>query len=44
MLPAVDSEMFIVIVLKRNESRPECRPGSGLHRLIHPSYMISYEI
>jgi hypothetical protein len=31
----------IVIVLKRNESRPECRPGSGLYRLIHPSYMIS---
>jgi hypothetical protein len=33
-----------VIVLKRNESRPECRPGSGLQRLFDLSYMISYGI
>ena len=28
------------IVLKLNESRPECRPGSGLGRLIQPSTVI----
>jgi hypothetical protein len=34
----------IVVVLKRNESMPECRLGSGLHKHIYPSYMILYGI
>jgi hypothetical protein len=32
------------IGLKRNESRPECRPGSGLDLLTHPSCDIEFNI
>jgi hypothetical protein len=31
----------IAIVLKQNESRPECRLGSGLHSLMYPFDIVS---
>ncbi len=39
MQTAVESELFICY-LKRNESRPECRPWSGLDRIMCPSYVM----